>query len=1184
MFFNKFFSAELCANQYIGSKYKTILNSYHNILQKLNRFAKKYYLQILIKGGLLFLSLGLLFFLAVLAIEYFLWLNSNGRLVLFLVFVGVALFLLYAYIAVPIFYLFKIKKGISNREASVLIGKHFPEIGDRLLNLLDLAEDQDRSELLLASMEQRSKEMGTVPFIKAIDFKESFKYAKYLLVPVLIFGLIALSGNFSSFFGSYKRVVNYDLAYEPPAPFSFEVLAGNGAVLESKSYPIQVTTKGSIQPEDIYMVIDSKEFLLQKRNGTFQYVFEPPLEDTRFYFKANGVTSKTFELNALKAPAIQEFNIILDYPDYTKKPTERLKGTGNATFPEGTNVSWEIVGQHTESIQLITEDTTLIFSEKEEQFQLSKRIYDKFKYQLSTSNENVRDYEKLDYEFTVIKDAYPTIKANQILDSLNPNVAYYSGEASDDYQLQSISLICYPVDESDKKQIVQLNTPNRNFEQFYYTFPSGLELEEGRNYSFYFEAKDNDAIHKGKTTKTAVFNLQILDDNQLKNKQLENQQSLIKNIDDSLDKFKEQKETLKEINKNQKEKNNLNFNDQNQIKDFLKKQQQQESLMEKFSKQLKENLEKDKADDPLNKLLKERLERQEIEAKKNERLLEELDKIADKINKEELTKRLEEVAKKQQTSERNLEQLLELTKRYYVTEKASQLTKDLEKLAKEQEELSESNKENDSIKGEQEKLNKTFEELAKELNELKKDNAKLKKPLELKVDKPKEESVKKDQKEALEELNKGEESQNPEKREESKSEAGKKQKSAAQKMKQMSQQLQQSSAGGGGGSSVTEDAEMLRQILDNLITFSFKQEKLFNGLQENDVDVTQFSNNVKRQQELRGLFEHVDDSLFALSLRRAELSEFVNEQITEVYYNVDKALENMAENRIYQGVSYQKYVLNASNSLADFLANILDNMQQSMQSGQGSGGGEGFQLPDIIKSQGKIGEQMGQMGKSGKKGQGQKGSGKEQNEGENGKDGENDNGASGKNGNRKGENGNEEGQGDGEGEKEGESGQGKGRAGENGEGSGQGGQGELSEDELKEIYEIYKEQQRIRQELEKQLEDFIKKTDKDLAKKLVRQMEDFENDLLENGITEQNLNKANNIQYRLLKLEKAALKQGKKEERESNTNTNSFRNPITTKPSVLDNYKNQIEILNRQALPLQQIFQNKVKRYFKNEN
>ena len=97
-------------------------------------------------------------------------------------------------------------------------------------------------------------------------------------------------------------------------------------------------------------------------------------------------------------------------------------------------------------------------------------------------------------------------------------------------------------------------------------------------------------------------------------------------------------------------------------------------------------------------------------------------------------------------------------------------------------------------------------------------------------------------------------------------------------------------------------------------------------------------------------------------------------------------------------------------------------------------------------------------------------------------------------------------------------------------------------------------------------------------------MEIFENDLLENGITQRTINKMNTIQQQLLKLENAALKQGQKKERESQTNLRDFQNPIITKPYLLKNKSNAIEILNRQALPLRQNYQNRVKRYFQNEN
>ena len=95
-------------------------------------------------------------------------------------------------------------------------------------------------------------------------------------------------------------------------------------------------------------------------------------------------------------------------------------------------------------------------------------------------------------------------------------------------------------------------------------------------------------------------------------------------------------------------------------------------------------------------------------------------------------------------------------------------------------------------------------------------------------------------------------------------------------------------------------------------------------------------------------------------------------------------------------------------------------------------------------------------------------------------------------------------------------------------------------------------------------------------------MERFEQELLENGITRRTVDRMNRIQHQLLKLENAALKQGVQKERESNSAEGEFGSPVLTKPELLKNRKSTIEILNRQALPLQPRYQDKVKRYFKN--
>ncbi|MEC3963941.1 hypothetical protein [Flagellimonas halotolerans] len=1134
----------------------SILNAYQDILVKLQDFIKRFYTKQLIKGVFLFLTLGTLFWMAITYFEYLLWLNGSWRLTLFLLFVVVEFYLLYRYIAMPLFYLFRIKQGIGNREASLLIGKHFPHVDDKLLNLLELSENQHKSDLLLASIEQRAKNLGPVPFAEAVSFKDGYKYAKYIFIPLALFCFIWITGDIVSFFNSHQRVMHYDMAYERPAPFSFQLMNDHLEVLDNQPLTIQVKTVGEIRPDNVQMVVNGEQLLMQKNGEFFEYTFQSPVPETNFYLTANGWNSRSYSIKSHRTPALVDFAMELDYPNYLNLPTVLITGTGNAEVPEGTMVTWKIQGNYVDDIQMMTKDTTVSFEKSNNLFSNTRRMFNDLDYELSTSNERVKDFEKLAYRLNVIKDEKATVQVNQVLDSLQPNQSYYIGQAADDHGLKEIRLVCYPSDDMKNIQRVSLESPKTNVYQFYYTFPSGLSLQPGKKYKLYFEVVDNDGVRGGKVTKSTVFKASLYDVNELNNRELEFQNSTMKKMGEALQHLKQQEGKLSEINKLQKEEKSLSFEEKSQIKNFLQQQQFQEELMQKFSQDLNKSIDKNSENSEMKKMLQERLERQEAEAKKNAELLEELNKVADKIDKEDLQKRLEELGKNQGKNTRNLEQILELTKRYYVTEKASQISKKLEELATKQETLSELKLGKDFSGKEQQQLNEDFNALERDIRELEKDNEKLQKPLELDTDKKKTDGVKQDQKDALEEIKKHqglEESSQAKQKQEAGNKASKKQKSAAQKMREISQSMKSSSMG--GGSSDAEDAEMLRQILDNLITFSFKQENLFDNIQRADVDMSQFSKIVRDQQSLKRLFEHVDDSLFALSLRRAELSEFVNEQITEVYYNIDKSLESIADNQIYQGASYQQYVINATNALADFLANVLDNMQQNMMPGQGKGEGQDFQLPDIIKGQQGIQDKMNGSGKEGKEAEG-KGEQQGDNEG----------------GQQQGHKGSQ---------KQGKEGQ----DGEQGEGGNKGskqGNG-LGEMDLEEVYQIYKEQQFLRQNLEKQLEDMMRESDRNLANKLIQQMEDFENDLLENGITQRTRSKANNIQHQLMKLENASMMQGEKKERESKTNVNQFTNPVTTKPELLQEYQNSIEILNRQALPLRQNFEKKVKVYFDND-
>lgn len=1135
------------------------MKAYEHIQKKLGQFVAKYYTNELIKGAILFFSIGLLYFIITLLVEHFLWLNTVARTILFWIFILVELTLFAKFIVWPLTKLFKLQKGISYKEASAIIGNHFPEVSDKLLNVLQLSETSHASELLLASIDQKSKELQPIPFQLAINFKKNSKYAKYAILPLAIVLFVWISGNSSVFSESYERVVNYKTAYEPPAPFQFLVVNDELQAIENKEYKLNVQTLGDIIPEEVQITLGDETYFLQNKGvGNFEYTFSQPKESITFTLSANEVTSQPYTLNVLKVPSLIHFQMKLDYPAYTKRTDEVLKSTGNATIPEGTKVIWEAKATQTSKLELIERDSTLSFQKNEDDFSLERKLYQDLDYQISTSNSELENYENLGFSINVIRDEYPKLELQSKRDTIDQRTMYFLGQVSDDYGLKHLKLVYYNSENPKEEYRETIPITSSNIDEFQYTFPGSLQLAKGVNYEFFFELTDNDAIHGGKKVKSEIFNYRELTNTELQTEQLQQQSETIKDLDKSLEKLQKQQEELKKISQEQKEKSELTFNDRKKLEKFLQRQEQNDQMMEKFSKQLQQNLEEfqeeETKDDEDKELLKERLERQQKELEKNEKLMEELKKLAEKISEEELQEKLEQLGKQQQNSKKNLEQILELTKRYYVTKKAEKIQRELAELAKEQEELSQKNGD-ENTKEKQEALNKKFEELQKQMDDLDKENNELRKPLDLERKKEDEEDIKQEQQGATDDLQKSEESQNQPQKSQQQQSAQQKQKNAAKKMQRMSKSMA-TAMQMSGQQSIQEDAEMLRQILDNLVSFSFDEESLMKSLEEIDNTNAGYANKLKRQQELRNMFEHVDDSLFALSLRQPKISEEINKEITEIYFNIDKSLELLAENNVYRGVAAQQYALTSTNKLADFLSSALDNMNQSMGSGQGQGSsgvgqsgqnqgqGQGFQLPDIIQSQEELNKQM------------QKGM--QEGQGKDGKDGK--------------EGGKEEGE-KGKGGKEG-------KDGDNGQNGGGGGNGD--EDMSGKLYDIFKQQQALRSQFEQQLKDkFGEKSISSEAKEILKQMEQVETELLERGFNDETMKKMIELKYQLQKLDKAAFEQEKENKRESTTNRKEYINSSNEKMPDIRQYFNQIEILNRQVLPLRNNYKKKVQEYFK---
>ncbi|MEZ7917472.1 MAG: hypothetical protein QMB57_02270, partial [Patiriisocius sp.] len=138
-----------------------------------------------------------------------------------------------------------------------------------------------------------------------------------------------------------------------------------------------------------------------------------------------------------------------------------------------------------------------------------------------------------------------------------------------------------------------------------------------------------------------------------------------------------------------------------------------------------------------------------------------------------------------------------------------------------------------------------------------------------------------------------------------------------------------------------------------------------------------------------------------------------------------------------------------------------------------------------------------------------------------------------------------------------------------------------SENNDAELFEIYKQQQQLRQDLEDRLS---KLGLEGLGGELIKKMQGIEQQLLDKGFNRGTLEKMLNLQYELLKLKEADLKQGQESRRESISNRKTYNNTTGLSADQIKKYFNTTEILNREALPLRQEYKEKVQSYFKKNN
>jgi len=915
------------------------------ILEKIKNFQHKFYLNELIRGVILFLAFGVLYFLVTLFIESWLWLDTFERWILFSLFIGIELFLVFKFIGIPIFKLIGISKGISMEEGAIFIGKYYPKIDDKLLNIIQLNASSVHSDMLLASIDQRANELRPIPFLNAINFGSNIKYLKYLLPIVVIICLIFLTNSASVFSNSLNRVINPSSVYVKPAPFYFQIENPSLNSFEHTDFVLKVKTIGEVSPSDIQILVNGRSLLMKQVSvNLFEYIFTNVNKSIHFKLHANDVSSKEFLLNCKKVPVLETIQVVLEFPLYTLRKNEKMANVGQLIVPRGTKIKWLLSGKNVGSVFFYMDSVYLkkaFLKLDEDTFSFNKTVSSSFQYTISSANENIDNFEPLHFEVRSVADEYPRIAVQKLEQVSKESENRFLIDVSDDYLVSDVR-ICFYL-ENDVKTLVKKSilTQKKQFHNFIYRLSDEIDFIDGKKYECYFEVFDNDGILGPKSSKSSIFKFYKKTENEINVDRINKEKEVINDFEKERSLQELMEKDLEKFKNELNAKNEFNFKDKYKFSKFMEQQKKhaailnrkQEELLKTISEsKVNKSFEEKKAD--LEKRIKESLE-----MNNKNKLLEELKDLTKKLKKEDLFNKLNKMSSQNKQKQRSLERLVEMMKRFYVAQKADKLQEDLKKLSKKQEELSnEINREE-----EQYKLNKEFKDLEKELDALKEENKSLKKPMDIPDTDLDEEFIKKEMEQAI---LKQRQNKSPKKH----------QKKAANELMEMAMRMQ-ANMQSGELEMIQEDTEALRAIVENLINFSFQQESLMEKMEGMESDNPTLSEHVKKQHHLKTYFEHIDDSLYVLALRMEKMSLKIDKELSNAHYFLDDSIDYFEQIKYRDGNRSQQYVMTAVNNLAVMLSNLLDSMMNAIPM-PGSGKGDGISLPDIIKKQSELLEEM----------------------------------------------------------------------------------------------------------------------------------------------------------------------------------------------------------------------------------
>ena len=904
----------------------------NKLIEKIEAFTRKFYLNRLIQGVLVGAVLWIVFYLILNGLEYVSWFPPKGRFVLFLFLLLGSAFVAVYYLLLPLVNLIRFRKKMSVEQASVLIGKFFPEIKDKLLNTIQLSNQSEtgtNNSLLVATIEQRTARLSPIHFSDAVDLRGNLKYLG------IFFGLLLLLILLMVFLPSFaveptQRIVNYEQNFEKPLPYQVVIEQDNIETTQGKDVKFNIHVIGERIPDAFYVKSDLGQQLMTKASANdFSYTFKNLFNNLTFNVIGGEYTSRPIQITVHPNPTLLSYRCDVRYPNYIHRQNETLEGKTRLIVPQGTTLVFSFLTRDTEQMTLSCDSLAYDLAKKDDIFEYQFVAAQSTKFGVQVQNAWNTTLDPLNFAVDVLPDAYPDIRVESFDEQLSTDV-YFSGLITDDYGFTKLYFNCLVKEPIEKKFVIPVSFDAKQTRtSFFHHFNmDSLGIMPGQNMEVYFEVWDNDGFHGPKSKRSETFTYYKPSESALDSIANEQSEDIMERFSEKSQEADKLQDEIEKMLQDLIQKKDLDWSDKEKMKDLLAKQQQiqdewnkLQQEQEKLSDFMKEhdlgNEDLIKKQEQINKLF------EEVIPEELQKLMEQIDKLLEDMPREQMQQMMQEIKKNNQSMQELLDRNLALLEQLKMEKDLNDLANNLDKLGEElQKQEPENQNKEAGEEGDQksaEEAKEEFQKMMDELDQLLEKNQELQQPFNMEKDEEMEESIEQDLEDAMQNEQSGDQQQSQQQKQ-----------NAGQKMQQMANQMMMQMQME-GMEQMAEDAHLLRILLENVVHASHEQEALMTEIGSLRTDDPSLVEKIITQKEVADNFNMVRDSLRSMAMRQPMIQNFVFDELHTIENQTSNAMKYLNDLKLSQATRHQQTAMMSMNNLALMLAESLENMENSLE-------------------------------------------------------------------------------------------------------------------------------------------------------------------------------------------------------------------------------------------------------------